>query len=186
MSKASLAPTTVAPVTAPAQPSRRRLLAGSGLAAGLAVLALPAAAAAVAPAPADPVVALCAKWLALEAANKIANERHLELRNMLVSRYGECKGYVFAQDHWGHDPSYPEFSAVTDRSDELGDAAADTMDLIMDTPAASIEGVRCKVMVLAETWAYIERRDSEPEWHETVTLAMLRDAARFMGAGAAA
>ena len=160
-------------------PTRRRLLTGSDLAAGLVALSLPVAA----PASADPVVALYAEWCALEAALMTALERHSDMRNMLVSRYGEClRTNLSARDIWGHDPSYAEFSAITARSRELENAAADALDLIVDMPAVSMEGVRCKLRVLVQIWAYIERPAADPDHHETVTLAMLRDTARFMGA----
>ena len=166
--------------------TRRRLLAGSGLAAGLAALALPAAAAAVAPASADPILALYAEWRANQAAGDAAEQRHTELRALMVARYGESRGQTWAAELWGADPLYGEMDDARQRSDDAQNANCDVLDAIEATPATSLEGVQCKLLVALNVWRFIERPNAEPEYHETVTVALLRDAARFMGAGAAA
>ncbi len=185
MSNAILVATTAAPVTAPALPSRRRLLAGSGLAAGLAALALPAAAA-VALAPADPVVALYAEWRANQAAGDAAEQRHTELWALMVARYGESRGHKPAAELWGADPLYGEMDDARQRSDDAQTANCDVLDAIEATPATSLEGIQCKLLVALDVWRFIERPNAEPEYHETATVALLRDAARFIGAGAGA
>ena len=165
--------------------TRRRLLAGSGLTAGLAVLALPTTAA-VAPTSAAPVVALYAEWRVLDDARKVADKQHFEMRTALVNRYGECTRSLLATAAWKRNPIYREFAALNLRSTEMGNTAADVLDVLMDTPAVSMEGVRCKLLILAEVWAFIERQADEPDHHEIMTLVFARDAVRFMGAGAVA
>ena len=182
MSKA-ISTTTTTASTLPST-SRRRLLAGSGLGVALAIVGLPIAAEAAAAS--DPVVAIYVKWRAVEDAETIADDRFSELRAILVQRYGEA-GEVSANEAWGRDPIYAEFEANRNKSNELSDEVADLVDAMMETPATSLEGIRCKMLTALEVWKFIELPNArEPDHTDTMTVAFLRDAVRVLGGSAAA
>jgi hypothetical protein len=174
----SLAPNTPTP-------SRRRLLAGSGLVAALATVGLPALAASVRGQP-DPVLALYAKWRMVEDEEAIVGKRHSELRAVLVQRHGEPTGFVSAQKLWGDDHIFAESSAACERSNDLCDESVGLIDAMMETPATSLEGLRCKFIVALDVWKFIEKPGVEAEYHDDMTVAFLRDAVRVLGGSVAA
>ena len=97
MSKASPTSITPAPVTAPPLPSRRRLLAGSGLAAGLAALALPAAAAPmfITGHPDAELIRLCAEHVAnLEAYNRDGGTLPMDQPDPLWDAYARTRDAI--------------------------------------------------------------------------------------------
>ena len=174
MSKAIATPTT----------SRRGLLAASGMGAlidgvGLSAAAVPATAAAQA----DPVLALYAKWQAVVDQLAIVNERHVGLRADFVRRYGEtCE----RPDAWDRDPRRAELDALTVQHTELSDESTALVDLMQATPATSIEGIRCKMLVALNVWKFIERPAANIEYQDEMTVAFLRDAVRVLGGGSGA
>ena len=173
MSKAISTTTTPAPPT-----SRRRLLAGSGLGAALAIVGLPIAAE-VASAP-DPVVALYAKWRATEDAIAALNPKHAELRNAFVACYGEMGKPGSNAKGWINDPRRGELGDLTAEVNDLCDESTALIDAMMETPAASLEGVRCKMIVGLNVWKFIERPGVEAEYQDDMTVAFLRDAVRVL------
>ena len=180
MSKASQSSITA---TAP-MPSRRRLLAGSGLAAVLGTIGLPVAA--VAETLPDPVVALFAKWRATEDAIAGLDPKHTELRNSFVSQYGEMLKPGSDTDGWLSDPRRGELGDLTQAINDLCDESTALIDAMMETPATSLEGVRCKMIVGLNVWTFIEKPGIEAEYQDHMTVAFLRDAVRVLGGSTAA
>ncbi len=165
-------------------PSRRRLLAGSGLAAVLGTIGLPVAA--VAETLPDPVVALFAKWRATEDAIAGLDPKHTELRAAFVSQYGEMLKPGSDVDGWRNDPRRGELGDLTEAVNDLCDESTALIDAMMETPAASLEGIRCKMIVGLDVWKFIERPNVEAEYHDDMTVAFLRDAVRVLGGSAVA
>ena len=171
-------------ITAALATSRRRLLAGSGIAAALATGGLSAEAASV-PAQLDPVVALYARYRAIEDEGAGVSERHNTMRAGFVQRHGDiCFGDVSAYAAWKSDPLHAELDALRERSNTLCDTSTDLLDAMMATPATSVEGVRCKLAAALHVWRFIEAPGFDPdriEYQDTLTVAFLRDAVRVLG-----
>ena len=186
MTKATSTTTTVAPTTTPklSFSSRRRLLAGSGVATIAAAFALPMATSPVRAAPVDPVLARYAKWRALKDAEAIVNKQHDELRADFVRRYGEC--WEDGGDAWGRDPRHSELDALLERCNDLNDQNTDLLDVLAETPATSLEGVCCKLIATVDVLKFMEGPNAELKYHETMALAVMRDAVRVLGGSAAA
>ena len=187
MSKATSTTTTAVPANTPGLPlsSRRRMLAGSGVATIAAAFALPLATPPVHAAPTDPVVTLYAKWRTVMDAEIVADNRFSELRALLVQRYGETNMTV-AIKAWKRDSVYAEFEANRNKSNELSNENVDLLEVMQAMPATSIEGIRCKLLAALETWKFIEQPHIAPDPHEAMTVAFLRDAVRVLGGSAAA
>ncbi len=169
MSKATNTPTT----------SRRGLLAGSGVGAALAAIGFPIMAAAeTSP---DPVVALFAKWRATEDALATLDTKHTALRHVFVARYGEILEADGAVAGWYNDPHRAELDRLTDAVNDLCDESTAVIDAMMEMPATSLEGIRCKLIVGLDVWKFIEKPGIEAEYHDDMTVAFLRDAVRVMG-----
>ncbi len=189
MSKASNTATTVAAAPTPGLPStsRRRLLAGSGFATALASIGLPAAAAPSLPTVgSDPVVAFYAKWQATENAIAALNSKHVELRNAFVARYGDMGHQGSNDEGWRNDPRAGQLHGLTQALNDACDESTGFIDAMMETPATSLEGIRCKMIVGLDVWRFIERPGVEAEYHDDMTVAFLRDAARLLGGSAVA
>ena len=114
---------TPRPVPAlPAAPSRRGMLAAaaSALVAGAAIATT---AAHGAPSPLatsdDPVVALCRRVQALEAELAPVERRHQELRDEMVTRWGNPPGNPSTEQLWGHDPRYRELHELGDEFGQI-------------------------------------------------------------------
>ena len=170
-------------------PTRRGLFGTT--AAGLATLALPAAAAAAVSAPADPVLALYAEWRATEDAHTALCDQHTKLRAGFVQRHGELLGTSDGPTvtAWQRDPLKGELNALTDQCSEMSDRCTDLLDAIAATPAASIAGVQCKLLATLDVLRFLEAPHVNPdsvEYHDAMALAVLRDATRVLGAGAVA
>ena len=190
MTKATSTTTTAVPANIPGLPSasRRRLLAGSGVATIAAAFALPLATSPVHAAPADPVVAMYAQWQALEDRNTVLSARHSEIRDAMVARHGELRGYCDNAIHaaWQADPRWPALDTATQEVNDLCDQSTDLLDVMTETPATSLEGVRCKLLAAVHVLKFIERPGFEAECHDTMALAVMRDAVRVLGGSAVA
>ena len=186
MPKATLTITTAVPVTTPVLPSasRRRLLAGSGVATLATAFALPMAVSPAHAAPVDPVLAIYAKWRALEDAGAIMDKQHDELRADFVRLYGES--WKDGGGAWKNDPRNSELAALTAQCNDLNDQSTDLLDVMTETPATSLEGVRCKLLATIHVLKFIEKPNAEAEYHDIMALAVMRDAVRLLGGSAAA
>ena len=169
--------------------SRRRLLVGSGMAAALATSSLSAEAAPI-PAQPDPVVALYARYRAIEDEEAVVSERHDAMRSGFVQRHGDIRfDDVAAYAAWKSDPLRAELDALRERSNALCDASSDLLDAMTATPATSVEGIRCKLVAALDVWSFIEAPGFDPdriEYQDTLTVAFLRDAVRVLGGSAGA
>lgn len=185
MSKAISTTTTAALGTTPVLPpsSRRHLLAGSGLTAALATIGLTTAATASAAQP-DPILAIYAEWRGLEDEHAIVERQHTMLRGDFVRLYGEFQPND--AQAWNSDPRQAELSRLTERSNELLDLEVDQLDALRETPATSLEGIRCKLLAAVKVHSFVERRDDEPEFHDELSLSAMREAVRMLGGSMAA
>ena len=188
MSKATSTTNTAVPANIPGLPStsRRRLLAGSGVATLAAAFALPLATSPVHAAPVDPVITLYAKWRALEDAETIVSKRQEELRAYFVSRYGELKGSQSTHQAWGSDPQHSELTALTRQCIDMCSDSTNALDALAETPATSLQGIYCKLLATISLLQSIESPHVEMDFHDTIALAVLRDAARVLAGSAVA
>ena len=188
MTKATSTTTTAVPANKPglSSASRRRLLAGSGVATIAAAFALPMAVSPVHAAPTDPVVALYAKWRALEEAEVIVIKQQEALRAYFVRRYGELKPAESTHQAWGSDPRHPELTALTRQCIDMSSDSTDALDALAETPATSLQGIHCKLLATISMLQSIEPPHVEMDYHDTIALAVLRDAARVLAGSAVA
>ena len=163
-----------------AHPSRRNLLIGA--------LALPAVAipAVVTASVQDPVVAIYNRWRALEDEQAPVELRLDDVINEMTQRNGDHWAIVGRRQAWCADPAYPEFEALSDRSDELNEAASVLLDAMAACPATSIQGIACKMLAALEVWRFLDGSNRDPEYHEEMTVAFMRDAVQVLGGSAVA
>ncbi len=132
----------------------------------------------------DPVVLIYNRWRAIEDAAAVVEKQHTDLRADFVRRYGECWASDEGYDRWERDPRRPELTALTAECNDLADKSTSQIDAMQVTPATSVEGIYCKMLVALDVWSFIERPSVDPEdveYHDTMTVAFLRDAARVLG-----
>lgn len=180
MSKADITTTTA---TISGLPSRRWLLLGSGVVATLAAAGLPAIPSHAAPA--DPVLALYTEWKAIKNANDALHVRHKTFRLAFVRRYGEMLKPGSDVKGWLNDPHCVELDTLTQQCNDLSDHECEALDALIAMPATSAQGIACKVDAMLNLWRFVEHKDPDNvEEHESLTVAVLRDAARVLGEGA--
>ena len=179
--------TTMSKATNTPTPSRRGLLAGSGVGALIAGIGVPAGAtSAIAATSADPVVALYAKWRAVEDQYAALDQQHVALRGAFVAQHGEILEVADAVAGWCNDSRRADLTTLTDRCNDLSDESAALIDIMMEMAATSLEGIRCKLIVGLDVWKFIEKPGAEPDYAAWTTVAFLRDAVRVLGGSVAA
>ncbi len=134
----------------------------------------------------DPILAIYAKWRALENTIAVQEAQHNELRQAMVNLYGDPLKGTANYAAWRADSRQPALVQATSEVKNRCDEASELLDVMIETPAASVQGVHCKLSATISVLKFIEKRDREAEYHETMALAVMRDAARVLGEGAAA
>ena len=177
---------TSEPTPTGSQPTRRRLFSGAvlpiaAIAAGTAsVRANPALDGAV-----DPVITLYTRWRALEEEQATVEARCDQIRPGLVARHGDVALTSGIRHAWEADPVCAEWQANADRSDELNNECTALLDAMMSAPAMSLEGLRCKMLAGLEVFGFFEHCARQPEYHDDMAMAIMRDAVRLLGGSAA-
>ena len=163
--------------------SRRRLLTGSVFGAALATIGLPAKVSAAQP---DPILALYAKWRALEDTIAVQEAQHRELRQAMVTVHGEPMEGSANYAAWIADPRHSALGQATGEINALCDQSTDLLDEMTETPATSLQGIQCKLLATVSALKFIENPTVEAEYHDTMALAVMRDAVRVLGGSALA
>ena len=128
----------------------------------------------------DPIIALYTRWRAVEDEQAVAEQRHTALIAELTHRHGDRQDMGTERARQA-DPAYSECGLCRARSDELNEEITRLLEVMIALPATSIEGIVCKMRAALEVWTFVDRRDYGPEFHEEMTIAFMRDAARMLG-----
>jgi hypothetical protein len=131
----------------------------------------------------DPVIVLYRRYRGLGDAGLHIDERTGPLRAGLVERWGEIGRHQSADQLWEHDPASTELSRLNDESDQITDALTDVTNEIMETPATTLAGLRCKMQIGLDLWPTGGRKEDR-EYHEDAAFAFMKDALRLLSISA--
>ncbi len=96
------------------------------------------------------------------------------------ARWGEPSGDRTADFLWRFDPDLPEVCRLTAESNRQSEVLVTIEAEIVATEATTAEGARCKLLIAIWFWKLIELPDAAPEYHEEVSLALMRGAERTL------
>lgn len=163
--------------------TRRGLLGGSAALAGASALAEAPSLASAALRPrsggSDPVLVLCRRYWAIDAARHEVDRRLNAIRAGLVAEWGEpMDGHYWPDDA----PGAPELRRLIGVSNNMTAQLCDVVDTLAETPATTAAGMAAKLRIALEQFS--PRPDAQ--WHEDIAWAFMADAARLLEAGRAA